>query len=75
MRRGLLSSLSLGLLGLVAGCYSPYRGHKLQGICDCQVYPLGHGTPAPWIQPASAVAPEPPPATATGTIEPPAPAN
>ncbi|HWG42587.1 MAG TPA: hypothetical protein VN688_07350 [Gemmataceae bacterium] len=52
MRRGLLLFLSVGLLSTLAGC-----GHRTQGICDCQVYPLDHGTPSPLIKPGAGVQP------------------
>jgi hypothetical protein len=49
MRRGLLLLASLGLFGLFGcGC------HKCQGVCDCQVYPIEHGTPSPIVKPACA---------------------
>ncbi|GEM_PF-7101865 len=54
MRRGLLLFLGSGLLGLLTGC------HCCQGRCDCQVYPLDHGTPSPLVKPASTMAPAPP---------------
>jgi hypothetical protein len=45
MLRALLLSVGAGLLGLLAGC------HHCQGRCDCQVYPLDHGTPSPIVKP------------------------
>ena len=53
MRRGLLLLLSIGLIGTLAGC----GFHICQGGCDCQVYPIDHGTPSPLVKPASAVEP------------------
>jgi hypothetical protein len=47
MRRGLLLSVSLGLLGAFAGC-----SHRCQGVCDCPVQPIDHLTPSPVVKPA-----------------------
>jgi len=43
IRRGLLLFISSGLLSLLSGC------HFYQGRCDCQVYPLDHGTASPFV--------------------------
>lgn len=48
MRRGLLLSLAAGLLGLLSGCR-----HNCQGRCDCQVSPMEHCTPSPYVKPGS----------------------
>jgi hypothetical protein len=42
MRRGLLLLAGLGILTLV-GCGSTRPA--MRGECDCQVYPIGTGTP------------------------------
>jgi hypothetical protein len=52
MRRGLLLFVSVGLLSTLAGC-----ARHCRGICDCQVYPIDHGTPSPLVKPASVVQP------------------
>jgi hypothetical protein len=52
MRRGVLLSVAAGLLGLLAGCYHHYHGR-----CDCQVYPIDHGTPSPLVKPGPVAAP------------------
>jgi hypothetical protein len=46
MRRGLLLLIGSGLLSVLSGC------QLCQGRCDCLVYPLDHGTPAPFVKPA-----------------------
>jgi hypothetical protein len=56
IRRGLLLFIGSGLLGLLTGC------HHCQGRCDCQVYPLDHGTPSPLVTtapPLQQIAPVP----------------
>jgi hypothetical protein len=40
MRRGLLLTTGLGLLATVIGCCT-------HGACDCDVQPIGSGTPCP----------------------------
>lgn len=67
MRRGLLLFVSLGLLGALAGC----GGHRCQGICDCQVQPLAHGTPSPLVKPALPLGDSTHPAPVANTPAPP----
>jgi hypothetical protein len=58
MRRGLLLFVGLGLLGLFGCC------HRCQGVCDCQVYPIEHGTPSPIVKSAPCDVANPVPAPA-----------
>jgi hypothetical protein len=51
MRRGVLLSAAIGLLALIGCC------HRCHGVCDCQVYPLDHGTPSPIVKPGPIVSP------------------
>jgi hypothetical protein len=61
MRRGLLLSVGLGLLGLLAGC------HHCHGVCDCQVHPIDHCSPSPIVKPGPYVSPPLQP-TAVSTV-------
>ncbi|MGH7224333.1 MAG: hypothetical protein ACRELF_13975 [Gemmataceae bacterium] len=51
MHRGLLLFVAAGLLSVLAGC------HHCAGRCDCQVYPIEHGTPSPIVKPGPIVSP------------------
>jgi len=50
--------VSMGLLGAVLGC-------KTHGVCDCNVHPIGSGTPCGAAHPGN---PMPPPAGVPGII-------
>lgn len=54
MYRKCVLLIGAGLLSLLSGCH-----HSWQGRCDCQVYPISHGTPSPIVQPAQPLAPVP----------------
>jgi hypothetical protein len=65
MRRGLIVLAGVGLLALV-GCSSVAK----RGECDCQVEPIGTGTPPPLIKaPPLGVAPANMPPAATAPAE------
>lgn len=52
MFRALMLLIGVGLLSTLVGCRS-----NCQGRCDCQVYPLEHGTPLPYVKPSANIAP------------------
>jgi hypothetical protein len=64
MRRGIIATTALGVLGMIVGCHA-------HGVCDCDVHPIGQPSygittsappPAPVTKPAEPIGTMPKPA-------------